>query len=603
MNTNFAMLNNSSKNWIHIRQRSTLHKDMDRYMVYSDKCIIPHLDAMSDMVRPYVNVSKFTRCKEVESITYKKGRYIWVNKQVVFNNYKFNFSTCSYTPFIREKDTIHAVKYKIKKQQNFTTSIKCRHNFVRIECFGKDNVLLQTNYYSRFHKNKTLHREQKSIYKKHGLKRNPMNVVMYVFESTSRLQFNRHMDRTRNFIINELGAVEMLGYNKIAENTFPNTVATLLGMPLEETNINPNKWMDNYSFIWNNFTEAGYTTYYIEDATRYNTFTLDKSGFFKQQFHHTMLPFMLAVESTLSDRYPDSDTCHHLNTFKILNEKSKEFITTYSKVPHFAFNFAVDLTHEDFNALSLEDVHVLQTLKELKDNGFLDNSILILMGDHGARFGDFRNTYQGHMEENMPALYISLPESFRHERPELYSNLNDNSHKLVNNFDIFATLVDIIDLGKGYSDPRQKTRYGISLLRPIPSRSCSEILIPPKYCACKLLRPVAFHESQLVNNITQWVVAKINKQLYHLRHTCATLKLSTLLDARISTYYKSVLLTMKVTPSNATFEANVGYYSSGTKPYFIIFGGISRTNKFGDQSKCIANTSDWVQLKHLCFCV
>ncbi|RXG53565.1 hypothetical protein Avbf_09198, partial [Armadillidium vulgare] len=49
----------------------------------------------------------------------------------------------------------------------------------------------------------------------------------------------------------------------------------------------------------------------------------------------------------------------------------------------------------------------------VEEGGILNKSILFYMSDHGMRFGNFRHTDLGKYEDNLPYLFIVVPEWFR----------------------------------------------------------------------------------------------------------------------------------------------------------------------------------------------
>ena len=65
-------------------------------------------------------------------------------------------------------------------------------------------------------------------------------------------------------------------------------------------------------------------------------------------------------------------------------------IFRYKDVPKFGLGFSGDLTHADNNPGQFIDADLAKTLRYLKDNGHLDNTLLIVMGDHGARYSGVR---------------------------------------------------------------------------------------------------------------------------------------------------------------------------------------------------------------------
>jgi len=60
-----------------------------------------------------------------------------------------------------------------------------------------------------------------------------------------------------------LQALELLGYNRVGDNTYPNVMALLTGKPAEER---PFGWIDRAPFLWKDFSAAGYRTLLVEDS-------------------------------------------------------------------------------------------------------------------------------------------------------------------------------------------------------------------------------------------------------------------------------------------------------------------------------------------------
>lgn len=52
--------------------------------------------------------------------------------------------------------------------------------------------------------------------------------------------------------------------------------------------------------------------------------------------------------------------------------------------------FHGELSHDDNNPVEYMDNDLMQMFKTMKDSGFLDNTLLIVMGDHGARYSKVR---------------------------------------------------------------------------------------------------------------------------------------------------------------------------------------------------------------------
>ncbi len=111
---------------------------------------------------------------------------------------------------------------------------------------------------------------------------------------------HRHLPKTLN-ILQRLEAVELLGYTKIGENTFPNTVPFVAGYSEKQlesicfnSTLDP---QDHCPYIWKAFDNANYLTVQAEDAPYLGGFNYLKTGFVKKPTDFYLRPIMLAVMS------------------------------------------------------------------------------------------------------------------------------------------------------------------------------------------------------------------------------------------------------------------------------------------------------------------
>lgn len=102
-----------------------------------------------------------------------------------------------------------------------------------------------------------------------------LSVLMLGIDSVSRLNFHRSMPLLSEFF-KERNWLELKGYNKMGDNTFPNLMAFLTGMNPSDaySKCHPKKpyGLDNCSIIWYNFRDNGYVTAYGEDHESIGTF-------------------------------------------------------------------------------------------------------------------------------------------------------------------------------------------------------------------------------------------------------------------------------------------------------------------------------------------
>ncbi|KAK5970945.1 hypothetical protein GCK32_000969 [Trichostrongylus colubriformis] len=169
----------------------------------------------------------------------------------------------------------------------------------------------------------------------------------------------------------------------------------------------------------------------------------------------------------------------------------RRFANKYKDICHFGFTFITTLTHEAGLIIETVDEQVRSSLENLHVSGALDNSVSIIMGDHGNRIGFVRYSYTGTIEERMPLMAIRLPTDFRMKYPKEYANFLENKWKLTSNFDIHQTLRDVVlmRLGAARTDASASSGRGISLFDKIPAtRSCRDAYIAENFCTCLIDR-------------------------------------------------------------------------------------------------------------------
>ncbi|OWF36485.1 hypothetical protein KP79_PYT17807 [Mizuhopecten yessoensis] len=251
-------------------------------------------------------------------------------------------------------------------------------------CFDTKDKQLTKQHFAFVLRNETLVKLRNNIRFFHNgskLKANrPMNVVMIALESASRLSFIRHMNFTESYLRNELDAVELLGYNKAALNTFPNVLMMLLGITWGEMN-DPMEYYDGYPFIWKDFMKNGYVSLTGRDSYNFSVFHHLSKGFKWKPFDYYMRTYILGLETT---NYRDSLCSGNDLVFQSLLDQLTEFVTVYNDVPHFTFTFISNPSHDDPNGLGIVDLPLRRTLTDLNTRGSLDNTVLLIFSDHGS---------------------------------------------------------------------------------------------------------------------------------------------------------------------------------------------------------------------------
>lgn len=454
-----------------------------------------------------------------------------------------------------------------------------------------------------------------------GPKSGRLSVLILGLDAVSRLNFHRTMPTTVEKLRN-LQAVEMLGYNKVADNTFPNMIPVLSGMSEEE--LTRRCWtarrmpFDACPFLWQNFSAAGYRTVLGEDACGMSIFNYLKTGFRDQPTDYYLRPYCLAAENDIGNTHKlNADLCVGTRkTFENLLNYGKKLATEFSRESYFALFWQASLTHDFVTYPRLGDESYQKFITKASEDGLLNTTALLLMSDHGIRWGNFRQTYQGHVEESLPFVFLILPAWWREKFPSAWANLRRNSRSLTTPFDLHETLLHILnpeELGEERLKERsrrvsvsRKAPRGISWFIPIPDhRTCTLAGIPGHWCMCHLSENASTNDP-VVRQAVKFLIEKLNNMVRDYPQ-CAKLKLKSVMDAKVWTDKSRLVkeraaptvdytITVQTHPGDAIFEASVRYRTEDESQKLV--GSVSRLNLYGKQSACV----DDFKMRLYCYC-
>ncbi|XP_064611704.1 LOW QUALITY PROTEIN: uncharacterized protein LOC135475699 [Liolophura sinensis] len=496
-------------------------------------------------------------------------------------------------------------------------------DFFKVSCVAKDNSTY-VNIHAGIAYNATVHARSPEI----PFPDSAMgyNVLMIGFDSVSRMTWLRKLPKTHAYITKELNGILLEGYNIVGDGTPQALLPILTGQTEEEL---PEarrskagaKPVDNHPWIWKEFQKLGYVTQWAEDESDIATFTYRMLGFKDQPVDHYMRPFYIVAEGMYRKfkRFCLGSVPRHV----VYLNWVKDTFRMYTKKRKFMFGFISEYSHSDNNNLGLMDSDVNDFLHFLQDGGHLDHTILIMFGDHGARFDKIRETVQGKLEERMPYFVFRFPPEFEKRYSTALKNFRTNSLRLSTPFDIHETFKDILDfrnIEKGNISHR-----GISLFSEIPKeRSCGMAGIEPHWCACLSWETVKYNDTDGKGAVTA-TVKFINSIIEPFKDKCAHLTLLNItriikyvtsndmlkfkkskdVDGRVADYQgkfclqKLSTVTFKTTPGNGHFEATVRQNAEKTN-YTISEHEISRINKYGTDPACIMETRPLI--RPYCYC-
>lgn len=295
-------------------------------------------------------------------------------------------------------------------------------------------------------------------------------------------------------------------------------------LPEVRKHVDDSGYVDKYPMLWKDFEDHGYATLYAEDEPSINSFNLRLNGFQSQPTDHYMRPFWLALwQSTvreISPRYCTGHTPHH----QFLLGYVKDYFLKYKTIPKFAFLFMCELTHWVNDPGQYLDSDFVQFLEWLKDSGELEKTVVVVMADHGGRYGKVRNSVQGKIEERMPMMSIRYPIKLIKDNPKLLMNLKLNKNRLVTAFDMHETILDILDRSR-FVNHSITVSHRISLSQEIPfDRTCKDAHIDVHWCSC-LQRIAQSTDNKYVKQSAEAVVSYINTLTLPVRKLCVEMEL------------------------------------------------------------------------------
>ena len=603
----------------------------DAFLVDMPSCKIPKIDPFDKSIYHIVRKTGNRVCPTNSALTYDVNNILYVNWTASIGPpYNGDVLYCTYTPLFRPKySPTHKdfLRY-LPESEPFNDSVTIAHDFVKVHCYDTNDTVKYTNFHAFVPRNLTTEKVKKEKFVRHAVYNKiteRLNVMMIGIDSVSRLSFLRQMVKTKEFLIETLGAVDMMGYNKVADNTFINIVPMTLGKYVEEMPWDESKSkvsFDKFNFIWKEYSEKGYRTFYAEDAPEISIFDFLKAGFETPPADYFNRPVSLAMEMK-QHLWNNGHHCFQdrLETQIVLDYLHK-FVQTYRNEPCFAFTFITRLTHEDVNNAGAADEPYFNFFSKLHKEGLLTNTVLLFYSDHGMRFGKIRETYIGKLEERLPFMYMSVPKWLRKTYPFLEKNLRVNKHRLSTPFDVYETLKDILYFD-GLEKKVQGPSRGVSWFREIPnSRSCDSADILPHWCTCLQHEKIDPSEP-LVAKAAFVVLSDILHSLKAYSDICEHLNIVKVKEAtrlvesdKVLRYIGSendvinrkeyfgertkpqedIQVVFITSPGAAMFEATVRYDT--VHDTFKVVGDISRINIYGHQSDCMPQFN----LKKYCQC-
>lgn len=647
---------------LHLKDRFDLIARIDAdynitqaYFIDLPGCRMPYFPVTDDNIIQFMYKPRNFTCKKALMRTSDTGvaaLILNMNEKEIYEQYEIRDLTdisCNYTEIRRVNDQHNQYLEPVSFQLEYNKNVYIRPciEFLMVECWtnnNKENIIYKDFHFFVIQNvssnlrvkgddsrdstasvsnalNSSLNKNENRLHDTH------LSVMILGMDSVSHLNFLRQMRSSASYIHNKLHYIEFWGYNKVGDNTYPNLMPVLTGFDEDEVALSclgtpakfSNSVYDNCSLIWKRYKDIGFKTFYGEDVGALGLFNWHHSGFKKSPTDYYLRPILLEMEKYISSekRLNVALCMGGRRTADVLLEYIRKLIPVMQNEHFFAFFWTVAMTHDLFNMPTLFDEDIKHLIEIFDANGIFNRTIVFLMSDHGIRWGSFRKTYQGMIEERLPLLIALYPPWFKVNYPEAVANMEMNAKRLSTPYDLHATMLDLLNLSnlKGkrllkrsaeLNDPDTSMPRSISLFLPIPkSRTCENANIASHWCSCHQRQELLTNDGR-VQRAARYIVKLINDRLKD-HPQCRVLYLNSITyatvaaphhkivkDLGISDYSIDITLRLQTKPGLGLFESTVRMSSYNT----ALTGTISRINLYSSQSYCI----DDYTLKMFCYC-
>ncbi|XP_075745390.1 uncharacterized protein LOC119176401 [Rhipicephalus microplus] len=577
------------------------------YAIYTSGCKIPAFDPFHWTVAGLYRKQTLYVCPGKPSFIRLAANVPSIDARVLWEHHKYKPRDvlCTYQKITRDENRTEpdsAVVYHPSSKLNFGTPLSS--DFVFVTCSSNG---------AKFHEEflmvpvlKEQVEQRCELVKDAAIPplnrtKERLNVVIVGLDSVSRLNSLRHLKRTREFLLEQMEAIELYGYNKVGDNSFPNQVPLLTGRSGEEAmSLCPEKFFDNLEFIWDKYASLGYRTLFLEESPKYGLFNYLLKGFKDIPTDYYCRPMIFAIDNSRFKKFIGGGKGCVGSTVQtnMYLDYTTSLVSFLGNRSYFTYTWISDVTHDNFNSAGFADEPFLRAFQRLNASGVMDKSIVVFLSDHGMRYGPIRQTLIGKYEDRMPFVFLMLPREFRRKYPQVVKNLKINQRRLTTHYDLHAMLLELADFPNDFSS--FKTQHGTSLLREVPeNRTCRDASIAPHWCCC--------HDSgefpvtdPLSKKMANFVLETVNGWLHQgAPGKCVRLQLRSVVDvyevtvdANSDTRYFWV--TLKCFPGEGLLEATVAVNGTGA----LATERVSRLNWHGGQSSCVNNHL----LELYCFC-
>lgn len=400
------------------------------------------------------------------------------------------------------------------------------------------------------------HNVRKAAKPKSDRRAKPLAVVMLTLDSFSRRHFYQKLPETVALLESlrkgsQHAVFDFQLHNVQGANSVQNMV------PL---------FTDGGDFMWEQFAEEGFITLLgLEDCDPgFDKHITPSSHYFMRAFFCAAFlysPYNSEKKNKLKQRCIGPKMSHeyaldYISEFSEMYKDVSQWISVHLNTAHEATGRHAQLLDPDLSEF---------LRRFLRDRGATHELVIVLHGDHGMRYGAWKNTARAHQEHILPALFLVASHSLLKAIDGSYAHLLHNTHALTTKKDIRKTLLQLLDFPRTRKLRPDSGDFYSLFTQVIPlTRSCEDADIPEWLCCCAALEDLdpAAH-SQLLSYFATEALSFANVQVYASTefppgYVCEALTLESVESAAHTalTSHESYYTVEFSTPTLARFSAD-----------------------------------------------
>ncbi|ROT82752.1 hypothetical protein C7M84_024084 [Penaeus vannamei] len=292
-----------------------LVEESPHFLIHTPGCVIPDIDPDHPSIAKYKGKPQDMVCSTKRPLTATEDLFLLLLED---NLEDYGISSkaslrCGYQGIVRVEQDPKKYNGACDKKFELRESKPLEahrtligEDGVLVTCWdGAEQVYQNVHYFIQPRRSRGKRQAFLKSHGQRGTRPDQLSVAIMGTDAVARGNLRRHMPKTFRFLREELDAIDLSGYVKVADNTDPNMYAVLMGLTAKEFKQNKcrprqNAKYDDCPLIFKNFSQAGYVTAFAEDAPWMGIFHYNQVGYVKEPTDYYNRPYFQVSEKYIS---------------------------------------------------------------------------------------------------------------------------------------------------------------------------------------------------------------------------------------------------------------------------------------------------------------